>query len=131
VSTSKRPEPKLDLDRTREKLARLGLEHVADRLEDKLSAAASDEIQPGIERGRIEALATCGWIREAQTLLRSGAVVRGKFRPARAAVAPARPEPRAPGERPPRRTNAARLARQLALAHWIERALEEGRLGAR
>ncbi|MEQ1895523.1 MAG: ATP-binding protein, partial [Planctomycetota bacterium] len=105
MSTQKKTEPKLDLDRTREKLARLGLEHVAKLLEDKLSAAARDEIQPyrfldeilddelgsreerrirtslrlsgippgmtlgnfdysfqpGIERGRIEALATCGW----------------------------------------------------------------------
>jgi len=41
-------------------------------------------------------------------------------------VAPARPEPRAQGDRPSRRTNAARLARQLALAHWIERAVEAG-----
>jgi DNA replication protein DnaC len=116
MSTPKKTEPKLDLDRTREKLTRLGLEHVAKLIEDKLSAAARDEIQPyrfldeilddelgsreerrirtslrlsgippgmtlgnfdyafqpGIERGRIEALATCGWIRESQTLLLQG-----------------------------------------------------------
>ena len=41
---AKKSEPRLDLDRTREKLARLGLEHVAERLEDKLTAAARDEI---------------------------------------------------------------------------------------
>jgi len=45
-------------------------------------------------------------------------------------VATARPMPRAPGERPPRRTNAARLARQLALAHWIERAVESGQVAS-
>lgn len=112
----KKGEPRLDLDATREKLARLGLDRVAELLEDKLSAAARDEIppyrfleqilddelgsreerrirtslrlsgippgmtlasfdfsfQPGIERGRIDALATCGWIRERQTLLIQG-----------------------------------------------------------
>lgn len=116
AQSGKKTEPKLDLDRTREKLARLGLEHVAELLEDKLSAAARDEIppyrfldeildeelgsreerrirtslrlsgippgmtlanfdfsfQPGIERGRVDALATCGWIRETQTLLIQG-----------------------------------------------------------
>jgi hypothetical protein len=46
MSNQKKTEPKLDLDRTREKLARLGLEHVAKLLEDKLSAAARDEIPP-------------------------------------------------------------------------------------
>jgi len=45
-------------------------------------------------------------------------------------VAVARSEPRAPGERPPRRTNAVRLARQLALAHWIERAVESGQVAS-
>jgi len=60
----------------------------------------------------------------------SGAVVRAKFRPARAVVARVRPEPRAPGERPPRRTNAARLGRQIALAHWIERAVESGQVAS-
>jgi len=118
VSTphDKKTEPRLDLDRTREKLTRLGLEHVADLLEDKLSAATRDEIppyrfleeilddEPGsreerrirtslrlsgippgmtlanfdfsfqavIERGRIDALATCGWIREKHTTLIQG-----------------------------------------------------------
>jgi hypothetical protein len=42
----KKAEPRLDLDKTREKLARLGLEHVAELLEDKLTAAARDEIPP-------------------------------------------------------------------------------------
>jgi hypothetical protein len=46
MSSAKRPEPKLDLDKAREKLARLGLEHVANQLEEKLSAAARDEIPP-------------------------------------------------------------------------------------
>jgi hypothetical protein len=56
----------------------------------------------------------------------SGVTLRGKFRPARGLVAAARPEPRAEGPRP-RRTRSERLARQLALAHWIERAVGEGR----
>ena len=59
-----------------------------------------------------------------------GGVIRAKFRPARAVVATSRPEARAPGERPLRRTNAARLARQLALAHWIERAVEAGQVAS-
>jgi len=57
----------------------------------------------------------------------SGAVVRGKFRPARRLVASVRPEQAAEAPRPSRR-RAERLARQLALAHWIERAVEEGRV---
>jgi len=58
-----------------------------------------------------------------------GAVVRGKFRPARGLVASVRPEPRA--ERPRvSRTRAERLARQLALAHWIERAVESGQVAS-
>lgn len=59
----------------------------------------------------------------------SGAVVRGKFRPARVVVAAARPEPPAPPGRH-KRTRSERLARQLAMAHWIERAVEEGRAGS-
>lgn len=59
----------------------------------------------------------------------SGAVVRGKFRPARGLVASARPEPRSEVPRPSRRRS-ERLARQLALAHWIERAVEEGRVAS-
>ncbi len=55
-----------------------------------------------------------------------GVVIRGKFRPARGLVASARPEPQAEGPRLSR-TNAERLVRQLALAHWIERAVEDGR----
>lgn len=123
--SAKKSEPRLDLDKTREKLARLGLEHVAELLEDKLSAAARDEIppyrfldeilddelgsreerrirtslrlsrippgmtlanfdfsfQPGIERGRIDALATCAWIREKQTLLMQGLPLRPRQHP--------------------------------------------------
>lgn len=45
MNSQKKTEPKLYLDCTREKLARLGLEHVAKLLEGKLSAAARDEIQ--------------------------------------------------------------------------------------
>jgi len=41
MSNQKKTEPKLDLDRTREKLARLGLEHVAELLEDKLGASGT------------------------------------------------------------------------------------------
>ena len=58
----------------------------------------------------------------------SGAVVRGKFRPARVVAAKARPPAQGRDARPVRRTNAARLARQLALAHWIERVVEEGQV---
>ena len=46
MSNSKKADVRLDLDATREKLTRLGLEHVAGLLEDKLSAAARDEIPP-------------------------------------------------------------------------------------
>lgn len=59
----------------------------------------------------------------------SGAVVRGKFRPARGLLASARPEPQA--ERPqPSRARTELLARQLALAHWIERAIESGQVAS-
>jgi len=48
----------------------------------------------------------------------SGATLRAKFRPSRALMAsvkkPASPAPS------PRRTRSERLARQLALAHWID-----------
>jgi hypothetical protein len=57
-----------------------------------------------------------------------GGVVRGKFRPSRGLVASVRPEPR-PDVPRVSRTRAERLARQLALAHWIERAVEDGRVG--
>jgi len=59
----------------------------------------------------------------------SGVVVRVKFRPARGLVASARPVPRAEVPRISR-TRAERLARQLALAHWIERAVEGGRVAS-
>lgn len=56
-----------------------------------------------------------------------GAVVRAKFRPARAEMASvkAKQPPPPPAPRP---TSAARLACQLALAHWIERAVESGQI---
>jgi len=58
-----------------------------------------------------------------------GAVVRGKFRPARGLVASVRPETRTEVPRTSR-TRSERLARQLALAHWIERAVEDGRVAS-
>ncbi len=70
--------------------------------------------------------------REAQTPdpeQGSGAVLRAKFRPARGLVASVHPEPRAEAPKISR-TRSGRLARQLALAHWIERAVEEGRVGS-
>ena len=56
----------------------------------------------------------------------SGAIVRAKFRPSRALMASVRTPP----PRPPRRARADRLARQLALAHWIERAVEAGQVAS-
>lgn len=59
----------------------------------------------------------------------SGAVVRAKFRPGRGPRAAVKPEaPAPPGQH--RRTRGERLARQLALAHWIDRAVEEGRVAS-
>jgi hypothetical protein len=55
-----------------------------------------------------------------------GATIRAKFRPSRALMASVKAKPPAPP--PPKRTTAARLARQLALAHWIERAIESGQI---
>jgi DNA replication protein DnaC len=115
-ANGKKPEPRLDLDATREKLERLGLVRAAELLEEKLSQAARDEVpayrflegvledelssreerriktsmrlsgippgmtlgnfdfafQPSVEKGRIDALATCSWIREKQTVLIQG-----------------------------------------------------------
>jgi alkylated DNA nucleotide flippase Atl1 len=51
--------------------------------------------------------------------------IRAKFRPARSVLASVSPEAGAPASAP-RRARADRLARQLALAHWIERAIESG-----
>lgn len=59
----------------------------------------------------------------------SGATVRAKFRPARGLVAAVKPEAPAPPGRHTR-TRAERLARQLALAHWIDRAVESGQVAS-
>jgi hypothetical protein len=58
--------------------------------------------------------------------------VRAKFRPARAVLASVKePEAGAPAQAPPpRSTRSERLARQLALAHWIERAIEAGEVAS-
>lgn len=113
---SKAHETKIDLDRTREVLSRLGLEHAAAALGDVMTRAAKDELaphrvvdelmqvearnreerrlktslrlsalppgqtlesfdwsfQPAIDRRRVETLATCGWIREKETVLLQG-----------------------------------------------------------
>lgn len=53
-----------------------------------------------------------------------GGLIRAKFRPARAVVEKVREAPK------PRRARSDRLARQLALAHWIERAVEDGRVSS-
>lgn len=115
-SAKKPEEPRLDLDTTREKLARLGLGYAAELLVERLTEAARDEVpahrflerflddelgsreerrvrtslrlsglptgqtlasfdfsfQPSIERGRVEALATCAWIRGKETVLIQG-----------------------------------------------------------
>jgi hypothetical protein len=57
----------------------------------------------------------------------SGAIVRAKFRPSRALMASARASATAPPP-PLKRSKTDRLARQLALAHWIERAVEAGQV---
>lgn len=108
--------PKVDVDRTCERLARLGLARAADVLAEHLGKATKDELaphrfldrllddeithreerriktslklsglpigqtlstfdfgfQPAVERSRIETLATCGWIRERESLLIQG-----------------------------------------------------------
>jgi len=43
---TKKPEPKVDLDKTRERLGRVGLHHAAEVLEQKLSEAVKDQIAP-------------------------------------------------------------------------------------
>jgi len=57
----------------------------------------------------------------------SGTTIRAKFRPSRALMAAAKAQTTAPASRV-RRTRTDRLARQLALAHWIERAVEAGQI---
>lgn len=110
------PQPKVDLDATRDRLQRVGLPRAADELEQLVSEAVKGNtsphrfldrlleeelnqreerrirtslklsglptgqtlgnfdfsFQPSIERGRIETLATCQWIRENRTLLMQG-----------------------------------------------------------
>ena len=107
---------KLDLDRTRERLAALGLNHAAENLDGVLAEAVKEDasphhaldalleaeisvretrrvktglrlsslpmgqtlaefdfaFQPSVERSKIDLLATCGWIRNAETLLIQG-----------------------------------------------------------
>lgn len=109
-------QPKLDLDRTRDRLADLGLLHAAEQLAPALSRAVADghaphqvldalldaehqarearrvktslrlsslptgqtladfdfAFQPAIERSRIDTLATCAYIRAAETVLIQG-----------------------------------------------------------
>jgi DNA replication protein DnaC len=108
--------PTVDLDRTRERLTKLGLVHAAERLPEHVATAAKETVaphrfldtlldaelcareerrtrtslrlsglptghtlsnfdfafQPSVERGRIETLATCAWIRERESLLLQG-----------------------------------------------------------
>lgn len=46
MSQAKRPQPKVDLDATRDRLLRLGLQHAADELEPRLSSAVKDSTTP-------------------------------------------------------------------------------------
>lgn len=108
--------PKLDIDRTRERLTQLGCTHAAEQLDTLLAEAVRKPIpahefleallsaetsgresrrvktalklsslptgqtlanfdfafQPAIERSRIETLATCAWVRGAETVLIQG-----------------------------------------------------------
>jgi len=116
AATKHKASPKVDLDATRDRLLRLGLEFAAEQLEAQISAAVKEPVaphrfldsvldeeierreerrirtalrtsglpygmtlstfdfafQPSIERGRIETLGTCSWIREHYTLLLQG-----------------------------------------------------------
>lgn len=116
TKTKTAPQPKVDLDTTRDRLHRVGLPRAADELEHLVSEAVQGNIsphrfldrlleeelgqreerrvrtslklsalptgqtlanfdfafQPSVERGRIETLATCQWIRENRTLLMQG-----------------------------------------------------------
>lgn len=113
---AKAPQPKVDIDQTRNRLERVGLVHARERLPELLAAAVKADggphrflddlldaelswreerrvrtslklsglptgqtlasfdfsFQPGIERSRIETLATCQWIRENRTVLLQG-----------------------------------------------------------
>jgi DNA replication protein DnaC len=108
--------PKLDLDRTRERLIALGLAHAAEQLDTALSEAVKESasphqvldslmqaeisarearrvktalrlsslptgstlaefdfaFQPSVERSKVELLATCGWVKNCETLLIQG-----------------------------------------------------------
>src|SRR5262249_53876535 len=55
----------------------------------------------------------------------AGATIRAKFRPARALMAAAKNPPS-----PPKRARSDRLARQLALGHLIERAIDSGQVAS-
>lgn len=110
------PRPKLDIDRTRERLLALGCAHAAEQLETLLTEAVKKPVaahefleqllgaevsgregrrvktalrlsnlptgqtianldfafQPAVERSRIETLATCAWVRNAETVLIQG-----------------------------------------------------------
>jgi DNA replication protein DnaC len=111
-----RKAPTVDLDRTRDRLMRLGLLRAADTIAEQIGRAVQEELaphrfldrlledeitfreerrvktslrlsalptghtlasfdfgfQPSVERNRIETLATCGWIREKESLLIQG-----------------------------------------------------------
>ena len=113
---AKAPQPKVDIDQTRNRLERVGLVHARERLPELLAAAVKADggphrflddlldaelswreerrvrtslklsglptgqtlasfdfsFQPGIERSRIETLATCQWIRQHETVLIQG-----------------------------------------------------------
>ena len=113
---SRTKSPRLDVDTTRERLEKLGLQHAAEQLTEQLSLAVKETasphrlidtlleieisqreerrvrtalrlsglptgqtlsnfdfgFQPSVDRGRIETLATCAWIRERSTLLLQG-----------------------------------------------------------
>jgi len=56
--------------------------------------------------------------------------VRAKFRPARAVLASVKAEAGKPAPRVRPRARPERLARQLALAYWIERAIEAGEVAS-
>ncbi len=56
--------------------------------------------------------------------------IRGKFRPSRALLASVKPEAGEPVPAPPKRVRSERLARQLALAHLIERSIEAGQVAS-
>jgi DNA replication protein DnaC len=116
------PRPKLDIDKTRERLLALGCLHAAEQLEQTLTEAVRADVpahsfldrllqaelsgreerrvktslrlsnlpvgqtlenfdfafQPAIERSRIDTLATCAWVRGAETVLVQGSPGVGK-----------------------------------------------------